>query len=364
MDKKECISQIISILDCHVKTLIDSQTQKKQYISSEKDKNEYTERVRSRLEFLAGKKHSFINYSGTLKIPAQKVNLALRIKEDRKLDVLSFYILDSVKRFKANILVISKTTNFSESLITSEIQRLKNQDLLRDQYGKIELTETGHTLWYANYLSIFSKSKEKKTQQSLILNLIDKSFISDTDVALADDETSIKLFAKYSLDNFTIEDDVIYKYLLDNLEGTNDEISNVIDFLYVDLESEGDTVFFDKHISKLPCYYNGKGENCNSDSLLAKGILYSITFSYESKNYTAYFDTVSGNIFFEPPHAEKKHENLILPKIKNVDTEIEGIKLEAKKYFGLSSELPLKVQDIKDLTYYVGFHLNELTGDL
>ena len=276
--------------------------------SNTKD-NEYVERVSSRLKLLSKKNNSFINYPLTLKIPIQKANVVLHIKEDRKLDALSFYILDSVKRFNADIVIISKTTNLSESLITSEIQRLKKQDLLRDKNGKTELSETGYTLWYANYLSIISKSREKKKHQSLILNLIDKSIISDTKLILSEDETATKLFAKYNLENISIDDDCINKFLVDNIEETTDEITSVIDFLYIELESDGTLMYIDKPVLKLPCYCQDKRKNDNSESLLAKGIINAITFSYESKKYTVYFDTVSGNVFFEPPSSGKKYAN-------------------------------------------------------
>lgn len=346
----------------YIPKLIPEREKKKSDRKSEEKKvsNERKKLLTKLISVLRCIKYIKISDPMTLQIPIQQVILHLRTKEEMKLDILSFFILDSIERYKIDIESITKVTKLSSVIINEEINRLKKAELIKEDNGIITQTEMGKKLWYSNYIS---KIKEKNTIHQIQINLIEKSKVGEEVILNDKNKDAIQVIEKYKTDDFSLNDSFIKKYVKDYLSEDKEYNPDIIDSLYLEVNEKSKIQYVNKRISKLPCY-RIIDENISQDSLIAEGIINSIVFEAVTNKYEIYYDTVSGDTFFNKPIIKRREPNLLLPQLHSITNEEEIIKSKIRKLFKLSSEEQLEMKSTKELKYYVDFHMVELYGDV
>ena len=310
----------------------------------------------------------FIDFSANIKIPVQEVKFSVCTKEDKKLDVVTFYILNAIHRNDADERQIAEATLLGKSVIAAELEKLEKQGLIEKRGDGLKLTKNAVNLWLGNHLpEVISKSST-----DLKLNLVDKTVCNTPCGSLVEGDECIRLHPKYFLDEFVMNDSCIRDTFIKIIGEEENNSADIIydsmkDSLYVDLEPKGQIAYTDFAIKRLPCWSQGKSlKDMHSDSLIAKGEVLSRTYAAGNGNaeYHLYFDTVSGQIFFDLPQSEYRKSNLNLPQVCSVSPEMEQKFVSAlKEQYGLPEDSNVILKNLESIAYYVDFQLTDLTGE-
>lgn len=309
-------------------------------------------------------KKYLVPYNIIIKIPYQGSFVSLRVKEENQLDVLAFFILDAIHRINATEEEISRSTLLGNETISLELKELEKQNLIMIEDEKISLTENAIKLWEIN--SIPKSVNRYFIGKTVKLNLIDKKIIEGEE-CIDDTGNVINLISKYTIDDYSIEDECIQNLFFEKISFQKDNSKRYFDSIkdcwYVDFNPNDKPLYRSMIINQIPCYTEAISNE--PDSLVAKGIFIQKTYSCDGKEYNLFFDTVSGEVFFNFHKNEGKPKYVLkLPQIHNITAEMENNLLSVvRKQYQVPDNLEVVLKTSRDIEYYINFQLSDLIGD-
>lgn len=350
----------------------------------------------------------YIEVNTTIYVPLKPVMVKFYEKEEVELNAFQKFILEAIED-EATIEQMIEATQLTKYVIESELLQMEGQKLLIRENDTIALSELSKNILMISR-SVESLNNEEKI---LCINLITGDMEGYDleryyDVSTSDSILKEKIHAKDVI-GIDIEDNVSFfaDYMSTFGTLTEEQVQKVLASVYVEFNEIDDKIVYkQQEICRIPCLI-GEETLKSEKTLYAEGKCTLITMELSTKkidkykeqiedvmalydgapellsdigqelmhetticqncnedNLTYIFDHVSGKIRegkLEVLINNNKRTQLVLKSGKMLDEEIERQIINiTKQKWKIDERYQIKIQDLKEHIYKVGFSLEEL----
>lgn len=352
----------------------------------------------------------YIDVEKKIYIPLKLVIVNFHEKEEVELNAFQRFILEAIEE-NATVEQMTDATQLTKNVIESEVLQMESQKLLVREGNSVVLSELSKNILMISR-SVEMLNEEKKI---LCINLITGDIERyDKDIYYDTGQDGLVMEGKIRSEDvvgISIEDNVSffedYMSAFDKL--SEEQIDKVLSSVYAEFnEIDKKIVYKQQDINKLPCLI-GNGKLKLEDNAYAEGkcsvimvevstdkvekykeqiknimVLYTDTpelisdsgrdlvreyencEDYNKEKLTFVYDHISGIIREEKysiVDSSSKRAQLMLEAEKKIDDEVEKQVFAASKTkWKLNEEYHIKIADIKERIYKIGFCLKELRG--
>lgn len=353
----------------------------------------------------------YIDVEKKIYIPLKLVIVNFHEKEEVELNAFQRFILEAIEE-NATVEQMTDATQLTKNVIESEVLQMESQKLLVREGNSVVLSELSKNILMISR-SVEMLNEEKKI---LCINLITGDIERyDKDIYYDTGQDGLVMEGKIRSEDvvgISIEDNVSffvdYMSAFDKL--SEEQIDKVLSSVYAEFnEIDKKIVYKQQDINKLPCLI-GNGKLKLEDNAYAEGkcsvimvevstdkvekykeqiknimVLYADTpelisdsgrdlvreyencEDYNKEKLTFVYDHISGIIREEKysiVDSSSKRAQLMLESEKKIDDEVEKQVFAATKTkWKLNEEYHIKIADIKERIYKIGFCLKELRGE-
>jgi len=354
----------------------------------------------------------YVNVEEKIYIPLKPVIVNFYQKEEVELDAFQNFILEAIDE-NATLEQIMDATQLTKNVIETEILHMESQKLLVKEEDIILLSELSKNILMISR-SVAMLNEEKKI---VCINLItgnvekydDKTYC---DVKKDDLIMREKIRTK-DIVGINIEDDISFftSYMATFNKLSKEQVDRVLSSVYVEFDEVDKKIMYKQQkISKLPCligdnklksegntYAEGKcsvgvievsTNNVEKYKEQIKNILelynntpelisdvginlikeYKNCEDYNNQKLTFVFDHESGRIKegkYSITDSLNKRSQLVLKSENKIDNKVENQIFDAvKTKWKLNENYNIKITNIKEHIYKIGFCLEEMWGDI
>ena len=351
----------------------------------------------------------YIDVEKRIYIPLKPLIVNFHEKEEVELNVFQKFILEAIEE-NATLEQIAEATQLTENMIEPEIMQMQRQNLLKKDGTLSEVSK--NILMISRCVEMLNNEKKK-----LCINLITgelEEYDEDTYYNAARNDWVIEGEASFEdISGINKEDkESILADSLSVLRGfTEEQIDKARSSVYVELnEIDKKIVYKQQEINKLPCLI-GDNKLKSEDKIYAEGKYSVITVEvsndslekyweqiellkelhtytpelisdfgkdlikeykqyeeYKNEKLTFAYDHTSGMIREEKYDVDafpNKRAQLTLKAEKELDDKVKSqIFAAVKAKWKLDEKYQVKITDVKEESYKVGFCLEELRGDI
>ncbi len=354
----------------------------------------------------------YINVEKKVYIPLKPVMVSFHEKEEVELNAFQKFILEAVEE-NATIEQMTDATQLTKNVIESEVLQMESQKLLVRKENFITLSELSKNILMISR-TVEMLNDEKKV---LCINLITRDIERyDEDICydIGQDDLVMKgQIRSGDIVGISIESNVsVFANYMSAFEGLSaEQIDKVLSSVYVEFDEIDKTIAYrQQEINKLPCligkdklkfednaYAEGKYSvitvEVSTDKVekyeeqiknvmqlyidtpellsdLGRGLLseYEKCEDYNQEKLTFVYDHISGIVREEKDsivESSDKRTQLMLKEEKKIDNEIVNqVSNAVKTKWELNEKYHIKIANIKDHIYKVGFCLQELRGEI